>query len=134
MPIEEIEGYAQFQRDTNEIVSQFPRVMAVAAMEIAVDWVNAAQAMANTAQQQAAASTLEINEEGEEGVTLRSVSPIFFGAEFGGQARPSTMQFPPHQGRRGYFLYPAKRMNEDRFNDIWDKGVEAAMKEWDRRG
>ena len=31
---------------------------------------------------------------------------IFFGGEFGGRRRPTTRQFPPHRGRKGYVLFP----------------------------
>ena len=31
---------------------------------------------------------------------------IFFGVEFGGRRRPTTRQFPPHRGKKGYVLFP----------------------------
>ena len=31
---------------------------------------------------------------------------IFFGVEFGGGRRPTTRQFPPHRGKKGYVLFP----------------------------
>ena len=34
---------------------------------------------------------------------------VFFGAEFGGGRRPSTRQFPPWVGRRGYWFWPTVR-------------------------
>jgi hypothetical protein len=37
--------------------------------------------------------------------------PAAMGAEFGGQGRPTTMQFQPHRGHEGYFIYPAIRDN-----------------------
>jgi len=36
-------------------------------------------------------------------------APEFWGQEFGGRKRPRTMQFQPHKGREGYWLYPAYR-------------------------
>jgi hypothetical protein len=36
-------------------------------------------------------------------------APEFYGQEFGGQERPTTMQFPPHKGTEGYSLYPKLR-------------------------
>jgi hypothetical protein len=38
-----------------------------------------------------------------------SAGDIFFGAEFGGGRRPSTRQFPPYAGRRGYWFWPTIR-------------------------
>jgi hypothetical protein len=34
---------------------------------------------------------------------------VFFGAEFGGGARPTTQQFLRHRGRSGYFFWPTVR-------------------------
>lgn len=34
---------------------------------------------------------------------------VFFGAEFGGGAKPSTRQFLRHRGRSGYFFWPTVR-------------------------
>lgn len=34
---------------------------------------------------------------------------VFFGAEFGGGARPTTRQFLRHRGRSGYFFWPTVR-------------------------
>lgn len=34
---------------------------------------------------------------------------VFFGAEFGGGRRPTTRQFPPWAGRRGYWFWPTVR-------------------------
>jgi hypothetical protein len=34
---------------------------------------------------------------------------VFFGAEFGGGRRPTTRQFPPWVGRRGYWFWPTIR-------------------------
>lgn len=34
---------------------------------------------------------------------------FFYGLEFGGQGRASTMQFRPHLGKRGYFFHPTMR-------------------------
>lgn len=45
--------------------------------------------------------------------TALTGSQIFFGAEFGGQKRPTTRQFPPHRGRQGYFFWPTIRENHD---------------------
>lgn len=129
----ELEGFDEFQRDTNKIEREFPNAMREAAEQFARDWVSAAQAMANTDYAHEAASQFVVASDGD-GATIENNSPVFFGSEFGGQARPETMQFPPHNGRRGYWFYPARRENEERLNQIWDKGVEAAMREWDRHG
>jgi hypothetical protein len=38
-----------------------------------------------------------------------SAGDVFFGAEFGGGRRPTTRQFPPWQGRTGYWFWPTVR-------------------------
>ena len=133
MPVEEIEGYSEFQRDTARIEKQFPEAMRQSAIEMATTWVSLAQANANTAYANDAAQHFSVGSDGD-GATLTNSSPVFFGSEFGGQARPETMQFPPFNGRQGYWFYPARRANEDQFMAIWDKGVELAMSPWDRNG
>lgn len=133
MPINEIKGYDEFIRDTKKIEAALPRSMNEASLSIAQEWVSAATGAANTSQAQLAAQALAVGTS-EDGAEITNSSPLFYGSEFGGQARPSTMHFPPHNGRRGYWFYPARRANDDRFMEIWDKGIELAMKEWNHRG
>lgn len=133
MAIKEIQGYDEFQRDTKKIEKNLPDSLREASEQIARDLVAAASSAANTAQAQIAAQELEVSTD-ELGATITNDSPLFFGSEFGGQSRPETMHFPPHNGRRGYWFYPAKRENDERFMEIWDKGVEQAMNPWNRRG
>jgi hypothetical protein len=41
---------------------------------------------------------------------------IFYGAEFGGQGRPTTQQFPPHR-RSGYWFFPTISDDQDRITE-----------------
>lgn len=132
MPVEEIEGYPEFIRDTKKIEKAIPEEMRNASMEVAQTWVSLAQGNANSAYANQAAQEFGVSSDGE-GATITNSSPVFFGSEFGGQARPETMQFPPYNGRTGYWFYPARRDNEDTIMAIWDKGMENAMNEWDHR-
>ena len=133
MPIEEIEGLNQFLRDTAKMEKVLPEQTRLSSVEMAAEWVAAAKANTTTTQEALAAAELNTFSSGN-GAQIECNSPLFYGAEFGGQGRPETMQFPPFQGQRGYFFYPARRQNEERFADIWDKGVENAMADWDRHG
>jgi len=133
MPVEEIQGYNEFQRDTARIEKGFPEAMRQASISIATEWIAAAQTMAGLRQQARAAQSL-IMATNTEGAQIRSDLEWFGGAEFGGQGRPQTMQFPPYMGQRGYFLWPAERQNDDRFMQTWDDGVQAAMIPWNRHG
>jgi len=38
---------------------------------------------------------------------------VFFGAEFGGGARPRTKQFLRHRGRSGYFFWQTVRKEKE---------------------
>lgn len=129
----ELEGYAEFQRATNKIERNFPAAMKEASLSFARDWVNAAQGAAATGQASAAARSLGVTT-ASEGAEIQTDSPLFFGSEFGGRSRPETMQFPPHNGRRGYWFYPARRANQGRLDELWNDGVEVAMRPWNRRG
>lgn len=46
-------------------------------------------------------------------------SDVFFGSEFGGQGRDTTMQFPPHQGKQGYWFWPTLREDTPDIIDQW---------------
>lgn len=133
MMTSEIEGYDQFIRATDDIQKNLPDSLRQSSTDFAAQWVAAAQAAASTSQELLAASELQSFSSGE-GAEIQCSSPLFYGAEFGGQGRPETMQFPPFMGQRGYWFYPARRANEDRLAEIWDKGVENAMTPWDRHG
>ena len=61
-----------------------------------------------------------------------TVGPLFFGAEFGGQKRPTTRQFRPHKGRTGYWLWPVLREDQERMLKRWQAAVEAIAREWER--
>lgn len=129
----ELKGYAEFQRALNEINSAMPKDMQEAGMKIAQDWVNLAKGNTNTRQQALAAQSIRVGSSEETGGSITADSPVFFGAEFGGQARPTTMQFPPHMGTRGYFFYPTARSNAERFNAVWAEQIDKAMKPWDHK-
>lgn len=128
----DIKGLPQFARALDRIQKNFPETTREAAHAIARDVVAGARSFARSSQAQLAATTLRAGVDGQAG-TVTSNSGIFAGAEFGGQGRPSTMQFPPHRGKRGYFLYPWMRQNAERLNDRWDKAVNDAMEPWDYR-
>ena len=55
---------------------------------------------------------------------------VFFGAEFGGQKRKTTMQFRPHKGKEGYFFYPTLREDADRMVERWLGAIKAIEREW----
>jgi hypothetical protein len=128
----ELRGYPEFLDAIGDITKRFPEVMAETATNIARDWVSLAQAAAGAPQQALAARDLSAQSDGE-GATITNDSPVFFGAEFGGQGRPETMQFPPYQGKRGYWFYPTARENADRFNQQWSDAVDVAMQPWDHK-
>jgi len=124
-------GMPEFQLALKDIQDKFPKEVKKAAEQIARDWIAAARNKANAQARQAAAA-LSIGSDSE-GALITNSDPTFYGNEFGGQARPSTMHFPPHQGQRGYFLFPAARENADRFQKIWDAAIDDATKAWDHK-
>lgn len=132
MATKDIEGYDEFQRATSKIVDDLPKDMRTSANDMAAEWVSAAKANTTTNQQALAAAELFVNSEGD-GAMIGNPSPLFFGSEFGGQGRPETMQFPPFNGSRGYWFYPARRQNEDRLLEVFAKGIDQAFEPWDRR-
>lgn len=128
----EAEGFKEFEAATNKIEKSFPPAMQEAALSFARDWVGFAQGAATNNQASIAAQSLMVTQSGE-GAEITNDSPLFFGSEFGGQARPETMHFPPYNGQRGYWFYPARRANEDQLAKHWDDGVQLAMRPWNRK-
>ena len=128
----DIEGMKQFESCLNEIQEQLPKQMKEAAERIAKDWISAARNKASRPQAREAAQALTVGNDSD-GATIVNDHPLFYGEEFGGQARPSTMQFPPHQGQRGYFLFPAARENADKFQKVWEAAIDTATKSWDHK-
>jgi len=53
---------------------------------------------------------------------------VFFGAEFGGQARPTTRQFLRHRGRSGYFFWPTVRKMKDKIAQDYLAAIERVLK------
>ncbi|MGC4106047.1 MAG: hypothetical protein QM753_06790 [Thermomicrobiales bacterium] len=55
---------------------------------------------------------------------------VFFGAEFGGEGRATTMQFRPHRGREGYFFFPTLREDQDRMLARYQQALAQIEREW----
>lgn len=127
-----IEGMQQFESALNEIQKQLPKQVKEAAEQIAKDWISAARNKASRPHAREAAAALSVGRDAD-GATIVNDNVYFFGEEFGGQARPSTMQFPPHQGQRGYWFFPAARANADKFQQVWEKAIDQATKSWDHK-
>lgn len=66
---------------------------------------------------------------GERGGTVTG-SDIFFGNEFGGQARSTTQQFPPHRGREGYWFWPTLREDTPEMFETWAQVLDHVARIW----
>ena len=62
------------------------------------------------------------------GVKFGSGQPAAMGAEFGGQGRPTTMQFRPHLGNTGYFIYPTIRRDNEFITETWTDAITDLMR------
>jgi hypothetical protein len=75
---------------------------------------------------------------GSSGVTFgrnnAPVSAVIYGAEFGGQGRPATMQFRRHSGTEGYVFFPTVRAKADETAELWGTALDAWIDEWDQAG
>lgn len=126
----EIQGIQQFDRNVEKIQRELPKKLKDAAEQVARDWIAAARNKASRPNAKAAAAAMAIRNE-PDGVSLVNTHPLFYGEEFGGQARPETMQFPPHQGQRGYWLFPAAREHASDFQKVWNAAIDKATEAWD---
>ena len=52
---------------------------------------------------------------------------VFFGAEFGGGARPTTRQFLRHRGRSGYFFWPTVRKHKADIADAYLGAIQKVL-------
>jgi len=53
---------------------------------------------------------------------------VFFGAEFGGGARPTTRQFLRHRGRSGYFFWPTVRKMKDKIAQDYLAAIDRVLR------
>jgi hypothetical protein len=56
-------------------------------------------------------------------------SDVFFGAEFGGAARPTTQQFLRHRGQSGYFFWPTVRKRKNAIAKEYLDGISKVVKD-----
>jgi len=54
---------------------------------------------------------------------------VFFGAEFGGGARPTTKQFLRHRGQSGYFFWPTVRKKKNDIAKRYLDGIDDVVKQ-----
>jgi hypothetical protein len=60
--------------------------------------------------------------------TKVTMGDVFYGAEFGGRRRKTTMQFPRHRGRQGYFFWQAVRDNKSFIVKEYSDAIERVLK------
>jgi hypothetical protein len=59
----------------------------------------------------------------------QTVGDVIWGAEFGGGARSTTLQFMPHKGTIGYFLWPTVRDRSDETQEAYGEALQAALED-----
>lgn len=128
----EIKGFPELQRAIKKMVDDLPKDLAEAGQQVARDWMNAARNKANGPHANEVARSLVVSVT-KDGAKLSNSHPGFFGEEFGGRSRPETMQFPPHNGQRGYFVFPAARENAAKFQKVWEASIDEATKPWNHK-
>jgi hypothetical protein len=57
----------------------------------------------------------------------QTIGDLLWGAEFGGQGRPATMQFLPHLGTTGYAFWPAVRAGSEHAMETWSSALADAL-------
>lgn len=125
-----IEGLAELQRELKKIdlATDLKDANKQAAELVASEARSRGHGLGGVAAK-AASSVKAAAEQRRSKVTLGgNREPFALGAEFGGRGRPTTMQFQPHRGRLGYFLYPAIRDTREQFIDAYDKAIAQLMR------
>lgn len=138
----EILGVRELLKALNKIDKDLQNNVRDASQEIASGIVTGAQRAASSPQERLVAGGLKAKRDRVPIVRMPSTmisghkaryTDIFYGSEFGGQGRPTTQQFLPHRGKRGYWLYPTARAMSHRNFKLWWEAVDKAMKTWDYR-
>jgi len=132
----EIVGIAKFLREASKADERFDKEMRKAARQVAGDLVAKAKDEAGTVTRSRQAIQvmrgMKASSDRIPTVKLSEKSPfisksnpnkkrkrpvtrgdVFFGAEFGGGARPQTRQFLRHRYRSGYFFWPTVRKEKE---------------------
>jgi hypothetical protein len=132
----EIVGIAKFLREASKADDRFDKEMRKAARQVAGDLVIKAKEEAGTVTRSKQAVQvmrgMKARSDRIPTVSLSHKSPfisktnpnskrkrkvtrgdVFFGAEFGGGARPTTRQFLRHRYRSGYFFWPTVRKEKE---------------------
>lgn len=151
-----IEGLFELLRDLQKADDRFNTEMRKASMEVAKGVTQNSRRAASTVQhnRQALESahglqaksdrvpTIKLNEKqafisvsrgttrGSRGRQRRrkvTMGDVFFGAEFGGRARITTRQFPPHRGKGGYFFWPTVRRMRNEIAEEYLDAIEETM-------
>jgi len=139
--VAEIKGLNQLLKVLSKIPKELQNEVRDASQEIAGDLVAGAQRAASTPLQNLAASGLKAKRDRVPVVRVPKTqarpgvkfTDIFYGAEFGGGARPTTQQFLPHKGKQGYFLYPTARSQARANTEKWAEAVDKAFRSWDHK-
>lgn len=140
--ITEIKGMRKLLRILNSIPKDLQDDVRDASVAIADDLVAGAKSAAHTPMAQLVVGGLKVKRDrvpvvrvGRNVITARGAreTDIFYGAEFGGRMRRTTMQFQPHRGREGYFLYPTARQRGKHYAELWAESVDKAFKAWNDR-
>jgi hypothetical protein len=123
-----VEGLAEFQRALKAMDDKLPRELSKANKAAAEMVATKARAKASAQGGVAAKAAPNIKAAAEQRRSKITIggpkAPYGLGAEFGGQGRPSTMQFKPHRGREGYALYPTIRDTETEFMELYGKALD----------
>jgi hypothetical protein len=124
----QVRGLAEFQRELRKL--DLAKDLRLANKEAAEVVASAARARARGGvAAKTAPSVKAAAEQRRAKVTLGGAAyPFAMGAEFGGQGRPTTMQFEPHRGTQGYFLYPAVRDTREQFIDTYARVLDQLMR------
>ena len=130
-----VEGLADLQRELRKLDSKLPRELRQANLKAAELVATAARSKASSLGGVAAKTAPSIKAAAEQRRSKVTIGgpkyPFAMGAEFGGQGRPTTMQFKPWSGRdsgAGYFLYPAIRGTRDEFIEVYERAIDQLMR------
>lgn len=127
-----IEGFKDLKRELRDIDKRLPRELGKASKEasdlIARKAKSKAKSLGGVAAH-AAPSIKAVAAQMAAKITIGGPkNPEGLGAEFGGRGRPTTQQFEPHLGTKGYALFPTIRATREEFIDVFEARVDDVMR------
>lgn len=127
-----VDGMRDLLRAVSRMPKDLEREIKDASKLIALEAVADIRRSANTPAERKAAASVRARAGRDPriaaGGTGSASGLMFWGTEFGGGRRPTTRQFRPWSGTRGYWFYPTVRARGRKWAELWLEGIDDTIR------